>query len=490
MQINYPEKGIKYEAHRMWTEQSLYCAPLKEFSISKHRQINMTDTFSADTDLFDQGIASWAQQVRNGQISFQDTIRICLERAVANEQLGAFECLDNDRATASAIAMDDLLANGRDLGPLMGLPIGVKDIMAAEGLTTSNGSNADTAHLSGNEGSVVKSLKAAGAIVLGKTKTVEFAFGATGVNEARGTPWNPVDREIHRMPGGSSSGSAVAVAAGIIGLGLGTDTGGSIRIPACMTGIVGHKTTVGRWPTDGIFPLSQTFDSVGPLVRTVNDAALLHTLMTGESVTPRQTIQGLRFGVPDTLFMDDLDDKVLDDFNRTCDALVAAGAIRFDIDFPEVVERSYIMADIMAAEFISNLSAPVFNDIRHGMDTVSAQRGAHGLNVSAIDYLAAKKRMMHLSARARATFNELDCWITPTCPFEPIAVADIESGKSHDRALLASRNTQPGNMLGLCGMSLPMHTAGLPTGLQIMMEPDADSKLLATSFAIAEVIGA
>ena len=448
----------------------------------------MTNSNSPDNDLFSQGISAWAQTVRDGSTSFSKTIRYCLDRAQANTELGAFECLDSERAMASAKAMDDLLASGRDFGPLMGLPIGVKDIMVVEGLPTTNGSNADTAHLNGSEGSVVKGLKAAGAIVLGKSKTVEFAFGATGVNEARGTPWNPADRETHRIPGGSSSGSAVAVAAGIVGLGLGTDTGGSIRIPACMTGIVGHKTSVGRWPTDGIFPLSQTFDSVGPLVRSVNDAALLHTLMTGESVTARQSLKGFRFGVPDTLFMDDLDDKVHADFNRACDQLVAAGAIRYDFDFPEVVERSYIMADIMASEVISNLSAPLFNDIRDGMDTVSAQRSAHGLNVSAIDYLAAKKRMAHLAAKAYTTFNELDCWITPTCPFEPIAVADIESGKLHDRALLASRNTQPGNMLGLCGMSLPMHKDGLPTGLQVMMPSQADATLLAACFAIEQLL--
>lgn len=448
----------------------------------------MPTKISASTDLFINGIAAWAQQIRDKAFTFEDTITACLARAKANEQLGAFECLDEDRALATARAMDNLLACGRDLGPLMGLPIGVKDIMAADGLPTTNGSNASTAHLSGNEGSVVQTLKSAGAIVLGKTKTVEFAIGATGVNESRGTPWNPVDRETHRMPGGSSSGSAVAVAAGIVGLGLGTDTGGSIRIPACMTGIVGQKTTVGRWPTDGIFPLSQTFDSVGPLCRTVNDAAILHTLMTGESVSAKQSLSGLRFGVPGSFFLDDLDEKVTTDFNRACAALVGAGATRHDFDFPEAVERAYIMPDIMAAELIANLTPQFFNDIRNKMDTVSAQRSAHGLQVSAVDYIAAQKRRKQLSAKAEASFDGIDCWVTPTCPFEPIAMADIESGQLHERALLASRNTQPGNMLGLCGISLPMHNDGLPTGLQIMMASNADKALLEIASAIDEII--
>jgi len=444
----------------------------------------MTSAITSDTDLFADGIAAWARQVRDQQFSFTDTIKTCLARADACEQLGAFECLDTTRAIASAQALDDLLASGRDLGPLMGLPIAVKDIMVAEGLPTTNGSNADTAHLNGEEGSVVRALKSAGAIVLGKSKTVEFAFGATGVNEARGTPWNPVDRETHRMPGGSSSGSAVAVAAGIVGLGLGTDTGGSVRIPACMTGIVGHKTTVGCWPTDGIFSLSHTFDSVGPLCRTVDDCALLHTLMTGESIVARSSLAGFRFGVPSSLFMEELDPKVAADFECSCESLVAAGAIRFDMDFPEVVERAYLMPDIIAAEIITTLTPEFFSQIRSGMDTVSATRSAHGMQVSAVEYIAAQKRRAHLAAKAQATFSELDCWLSPTCPFEPIAIADIESGELHERALLASRNTQPGNLLGFCGMSVPMHKQGLPTGLQMMMPANSDKALLEVAYAV------
>lgn len=449
----------------------------------------MTTNINADNDLFANGIAAWAERVRNKQLSFSDTVDICLARANKDEQLGAFEILDSDRARATGKAMDQLLNSGRDLGPMMGLPIGVKDIMAAEGLPTTNGSNANTSHLTGSEGSVVQTMKAAGAVILGKTKTVEFAFGATGINESRGTPWNPVDRQVHRMPGGSSSGSAVAVAAGMIGLGLGTDTGGSVRIPACMTGIVGHKTTVGRWPTDGIFPLSPTLDSVGPLVRTLEDAALIHTLMTGESVGVKQSVVGLRFGVPSTLFLDDLDTSVADDFERTCQALVDAGAIRYDMDFPEAVERAYLLPNIVAAEIITTITPELFDEIREGMDTVSASRAAHGLQVSAVEYIAAQKRRAHLTNKANATFNELDCWLSPTCPFEPIPISDIESGKMHERALAASRNTQPGNIFGFCATSIPMQREGLPTGLQIMMPGNADKALLETSMAIQKVIG-
>ena len=440
------------------------------------------------TDLFSDGIHAWAARVRRGELSFLDTVNNCLQRTEENASLMAFECLDAERAQGVARAMDTLLSHGHDLGPLMGMPIGVKDIMAVSGLPTSNGSKADTAHITGEEGSVVKTLKAAGAVVLGKTKTVEFAFGATGVNEARGTPWNPVDRDTHRMPGGSSSGSAVAVAAGLVGMALGTDTGGSVRIPACMTGIVGLKTTVGRWPTDGIFPLSPTLDSVGPLCRTVSDTAIMHTLMTGESVQAKSSVSGLRFGVPDSVFMDDLDEKVAADFENACNALEQAGAVRINFDFPEAVERAYLFPDIVAPEIISTLTPAFFSDICAEMDSVSRERSQHGLSVSAIDHLAAQKRRTVLQAKAHATFNDLDCWLTPTCPFEPIAIANIESGKLHDRALLASRNTQPGNLFGFCGMSIPMHKNGLPTGLQIQMPSHAEKKLIAYASAIVSII--
>jgi len=447
-----------------------------------------TNTDVLPVDIFQNGIAHWATTIRSGLTSFSATLDHCIEQHENNIQLNAFECIDAEGARASAQAMDNLLASGTDLGPLMGLPMGIKDIMAVSGLPTTNGSNAETAHLTGSQGQVVSALRAAGAIVMGKTKTVEFALGATGVNEARGTPWNPIDRQTHRIPGGSSSGSAVAVAAGLVGLALGTDTGGSIRIPACFTGIVGHKTTVGRWPKDGIFPLSPTLDSVGPLVRCVADAGIMHTLMTGESVGQPRSLIGLRFGVPQTLFMDDLDDQVAQDFERACDALVKAGAIRYDIDFPEALEREYLFPDIVGPEIISTLSPELFEQIREGMDTVSEQRSAHGLNVSALEYIAAQKRREHLSAKALRTFNELDCWLTPTCPFLPMSLADIESGKLHQRGLLASRNTQPGNLLNMCGVSLPMHSDSLPTGLQILMKPHDDKALLETASAVESCI--
>ena len=237
----------------------------------------------------------------------------------------------------------------------MGVTVAVKDIIAVDGLPTTNGSNYAPEHLQLSEGTLIQQLRAAGCVLIGKTKTVEFALGATGINESRGTPWNPWDADHHRIPGGSSSGSAVAVAAGLCGFALGSDTGGSIRIPACYNGLTGLKTTVGLWPTDGVFPLCATFDSVGPLCRSAEDAQLIHCVVTGqptESIPAAPAIKGLRFGIPKQYFCEDLDAEVDDVFNNALEMLKSNGATIVDIDLPEAAEREKLMPPIMGLSLI------------------------------------------------------------------------------------------------------------------------------------------
>ncbi|ASJ75413.1 amidase [Granulosicoccus antarcticus] len=451
----------------------------------------MTDTQTTD-DLFADGIQPWAERVRDGSLSFVQSVQNCLQRVDDNQSLDAFECMDAQRALGTAAALDALLAQGTDLGPMMGLPMGVKDIMAVEGLPTTNGSNADTAELTGGEGRLVRRLRMAGLIPLGKTRTVEFALGATGVNTSRGTPWNPVDREVHRIPGGSSSGSAVATASGMVGMALGSDTGGSIRAPACLTGIVGYKSSVGIWPLDGIFSLSSTLDSAGPLCRTVDDAALMHTFMTGEPVADRADVSGLRLGIIDDLFMDDLDPQVAEDFERACQLLERYGATRVPLSFPEVHERTSLFSAIVPAELIKTLTPERFMAIRDGVDPVTEARASVGLETPAHVYVKAQHRRRALIEMANATFNDVDLWLSPTCPIVPMPLADLANPAIHERALLASRNTQPGNLLDMCGLTLPMHdtsaVGSLPTGLQMTMPLNHDARLLATGRAVERLL--
>lgn len=435
-------------------------------------------------NLFDKGITHWAEQVRTGTLSFTETVEICLTNISADESLGAWEIVDANAATQTAKAMDALLASGTDLGWPMGLPLAVKDIMRADGFPLTNGSNADTAHFVGPEGTIVKQLKRAGMIVLGKTKTVEFALGVTGQNTSRGTPWNPCDRDVHRIPGGSSSGSAVAMAANHVGFALGTDTGGSVRIPAAFNGIVGHKTSVRLWPTDGVFPLSTTLDSIGPLCKTVADTALIHTLITGEAIPAPVPINGLRLGVPKEHFFDDLDPQVAKDFDRALNTLVKAGAVAVPISFPEAAERATLVPTIVPTELLSTLGVDTFKKIQSGMDTISAHRAEHGLTVSAIEYKQALQRQQELIKIANATFEHVDCWVSPTAPIVPMPYADLENDTLHKRALNASWNVQPGNLAEFCAMSIPMHETQLPTGFQIMLPHGKDARLIALSQSI------
>jgi aspartyl-tRNA(Asn)/glutamyl-tRNA(Gln) amidotransferase subunit A len=229
------------------------------------------------------GINTFGRRLRAGEITAEAATAACLGRIEALDgRLGAWQHVAPEEALAAARAIDRLLAAGTDLGPLMGVPVAVKDIFAVEGMPTTAGSRVDVSDLIGPEGSFVRSLRRAGCVILGKTKTVEFALGATGISQTRGTPWNPWDPQVHRIPGGSSSGSAVATAAGMCGFGIGSDTGGSVRLPATFCGIFGLKTTLGLWPVDGVFPLAPDLDTIGPLTRTAEDAAIVWATLCGQ----------------------------------------------------------------------------------------------------------------------------------------------------------------------------------------------------------------
>ena len=207
-------------------------------------------------------IEQLVHNIKNKKISCEKVTEFYLKRIkLLNKNLHSYIYIDYEGALKSAIAIDNLISAGVDLGPLMGIPIAIKDICSVTGMPTTNGSIVKSDDITGIEGSLVKRFRSLGCIILGKTHTVEFALGATGLNKPKGTPQNPWDSNTHRIPGGSSSGSAVAVASGLAAFAIGTDTGGSVRIPAALTGIAGLKTPKGVWPTDGIFPLSPTLDT-------------------------------------------------------------------------------------------------------------------------------------------------------------------------------------------------------------------------------------
>ena len=439
------------------------------------------------------GLKDFAIRLRAGQITAETATRAYLDRIAAlDPKLGAYQHV-NPNALAQARAMDALLASGTDLGPLMGVPIAIKDLIAVDGMPTTAGSNLDVADVIGAEGLFAKALKRAGVVVLGKTKTGEFALGAVGISASRGTPWNPWDAQIHRIPGGSSSGSAVAVAAGLAAFAIGSDTGGSIRLPAAFCGVFGLKTTSGLYPTDGVFPLSPSLDTLGFLTRSAADATIIQAALAAETPVTPASARGLRLGRPAIYFYDDLQPDVAACMDAALRRLVAAGVEIVPVDLPEAMEREKLFPTILPADLIAILGRDRFTAERSRIDPVVAARANRGLDTLASDYVRARRRVVELEAIAARRLDGLDGWITPMAALvaPPVAdFADFDSGLS--LAMTITRSAQPANMLGLTAASTPIHGLGsaLPVGLQLMAPAFAERRLLAMACLVENLVGA
>ena len=440
-----------------------------------------------DNPLESGGIAVFAEELRAGRIAAKTAVKAYLDRIQALEpKLNAYQYVAYEQAEEAADAIDKLLASGIDLGPLIGVPVAIKDIYAVDNMPTTNGSLYDASGITGSEGRYVTALKQAGCIILGKTKTVEFALGATGVNEARGTPWNPWDLSTHRIPGGSSSGSGVATAAGMCGFAMGSDTGGSVRIPACLNGIFGHKTSVGLLPTDGVFPLSPTLDTLGPLTKNAADAAILHAIMTGCDIPSAAPLKGMRLGKPTSFFFEGIDADVLSCVDAALASLVEAGVEIVDVDIPDPNERDWIFPAIAPPEFLAAIGEEEFRKALPKMDPVTGVRAGKGLSITGVEHAAAVIRHHQLAALAEDAFDGLDGWVAPTCPFLPIPVDDLTDPIIAQKSVQASRNTQPGNIFRLCAITTPVHQFGspLPVGLQVMCPLGKDTEALSIGLAL------
>ena len=442
--------------------------------------------------LADGGIAVFAENLRAGRTTICKVTSAYLDRIESlDAKLGAFQYVAKEQAMAAAEAMDKLLASGTDLGPLMGVPIGIKDIYAVDQMPTTNGSLFDASGITGSEGRFVTGLKQAGCIILGKTKTVEFALGATGVNEARGTPWNPWDLKVHRTPGGSSSGSGVATAAGLCAFAMGSDTGGSVRIPACFNGIFGHKTSIGLLPTDGVFPLSPTLDTLGPLTRNAADAAIIHAIMTGSDIPAPAPLKGLRLGKPTRFFFDNLDPEVESCVELALQSLMDAGVEIVEVEIPDPNERDWVFPAIAPPEFLAAIGENDFHQALPNMDRVTGARAKKGLDITGMQHAAAIIRHNQLADLADDAFEGLDGWVSPTCTFLPMPVADLAEAGAAEKSAQASRNTQPGNIFKLCAITTPVHQFGspLPVGLQVMCRRGFDTHALSIGLALETHFG-
>ena len=290
-------------------------------------------------------------------------------------KLGAFVDVYADQARLAAEGAEKAIRSGHRIGPLHGIPIALKDLVELEGRVTTGGSAAWRDRRSQVTATIVDRLVASGMIVIGKVLTVEFAYGGWGTNQHLGTPWNPWDMDEHRIPGGSSCGSGVAVAAGLTAAAIGTDTGGSVRLPASFCGIVGLKTTVGRISTWGVLPLSETLDTVGPMTRSVEDAALLFAAMQGadpkdpntlrrenaDVLSPlRRGVAGLRLAALPEAERKGVDAEVLANYDESLRRLEALGATIVPIELPlHIAAYAGPVATIIASEGYATLRETV-----------------------------------------------------------------------------------------------------------------------------------
>ncbi len=443
----------------------------------------------------EEGIEAFSIRFRAGTLTSEQVTRDYIERIKSlDPKLEAFENYAFESALETAKAMDALIKAGTDLGPLMGVPIAIKDVFVIAHLPKPKvGSNIELPDILGSEeGPFIQALRRAGCVFLGQTKSVEFCFGITGDSAPRGTPWNPSDPENRRLPGGSSSGSGVAVAAGLCAFAIGSDSGGSVRVPAAFNGIFGLKTTFGFWPVEGAFPLDPRVDSIGLLTRSARDSLLIFktisSLLFGWRYQPRASsvrLNRLSIGVPDGHFEANVSAEIKAAFDAANRHLEKEGCLLEAITVPQASERADYFPVSMPAALLSILGKSGFQEQKHLMDAVIAKRIESGLEAKTYDFLALEERRTRSRESVAAQFSGFDAWVSPTTTDYPPLASDLKDPeKAMKLALGMTQNTQPANYLGLCAVSMPLPGRGLPIGYQLMGPPDSDLRLLEIAVAL------
>jgi aspartyl-tRNA(Asn)/glutamyl-tRNA(Gln) amidotransferase subunit A len=379
------------------------------------------------------------------------------------------------------------------LGALDGMIITIKDLFDVAGETTRAGSKVLTNNAPATQDApIVTRLRQAGAVIVAKTNMSEFAFTGIGANPHYGTPGNPADRV--RAPGGSSSGAAVAVADGIGRIGIGTDTGGSTRIPAAFCGIVGLKPTQKRVPRGGAFQLSFTLDSIGPMAKTVADCALADAVMAGEAPAPltQLAVGGLRLGVVGGFTLQDIDGIVGPAYEGALKRLSGAGARLTDVDLDALFAD---MRTVNAKGGFSPVEAAAIHagwldDPKAEVDAIVRQRITAGRKVLGSAYVEMQQARPGLIRRMEAAIAPFDALVWPTTPIVAPRLADIREMDAFVRAnTLALRNTNPINFFDGCAMSLPIPGAALPVGLMLVGRHGEDRRLMAVAQAVEGLLG-
>ena len=435
-----------------------------------------------------------AGMYRGGQVSPVAVTEAYLER-IHRYQPGtnAFITVTADRARADAEAAELALRSGKDFGPLHGVPIALKDLCDTAGIRTTSGAVAREDRVPATSSTVAKRLERAGTVLLGKTNLVEYAFGPFGINPHFGTPPNPWDPE--RVPGGSSSGSGLAVAAGLAAAAIGTDTGGSVRIPAAYCGVVGLKTTTGRIGTGGVMPLSWTLDTIGPMARCVEDAALMYVAIAGAEAGDatahdlpvgdvmgdlKKDVRGLRLAVVREPFFNGADPEVVSLVDDAIQVLGSLGANVGEMNFPEAVqaEREEDNLRLLRTEaVVVHREALTEAPDSFGSDVRARLQVEPGL--LAVDLAEIQRKRTEMMRTAAARLADVEAVAGPTMLSPAPRLRDLDRGEPH-RLL-----TRLVNWLGLCAVSVPcgFTSQGLPVGLQLTGKPHDEATILRLAYA-------
>jgi aspartyl-tRNA(Asn)/glutamyl-tRNA(Gln) amidotransferase subunit A len=430
-------------------------------------------------------IAELGRRLRAGET---DPVEL-LDRALAaidaaQPALNAFVTVDAEGARTVAVQRREDLARGVDHGPLHGIPVAVKDLVDTAGLTTTMGSRHFARHVPRSDAGVVARLRAAGAVIVGKTTTHEFAYGPTGDVAANGPAANPHDPR--RMAGGSSAGSAAAVAAGLVPLAVGTDTGGSVRIPAALCGTVGLRPSFGRIGTAGVFPLSWSLDTVGPLAGSVADARIGWSVLAGVPAPTAREVAQPRIGVPAGEWFDRVDGEVGAAVEELLRRLAARGATVRTVPVPDAADLAHVYQAVQSAEAVSihherMAGAPELFD----PETLDRLRVA--AQVPAWDYARSLRRLGELRAGAGARLAGVDVLVLPTVPIRAPLLGKRAADPGLDwpsvRAALLGFTALWG-VLGLPAVSVPLAGSGLPVGVQLVGRPGGDEDLLGVAGSV------
>ncbi len=459
-------------------------------------------------DLTALTISEAAAALQRGDITAASYADALLARAAQLAALNAFIHHDPEQVRAAAHAADQQRASGAKPGPLHGVPLALKDNLDTAGMATTAGTPALRGNRPARNAPVVQRLLDAGALVLGKTNLHELAYGITTHNAGFGAARNPYDDT--RIPGGSSGGTGVAVGARMAPGGIGTDTGGSVRVPAALCGIVGFRPSTGRWPQQGIVPISHTRDTAGPMARSVADCALLDRVVTGSAELPAASLQGLRLGVPRGHFWDHLDPEVASLMDATLRTLKEHGALLIEADIPDVArldnEAGFPIAlyetivDLDAylaahgssqryADIVAQVASP---DVKGLLQSLLGDGAIpEAVYRHALDVL---RPQLQAAYRDHFQHHDVSAVLIPTTPLPAARIGEDETVMLNGEAVPTFptfiRNCSPASVAGIPGISLPaaMTRAGLPLGLELDAPRDADARLLAIARAVEAVL--